>query len=87
VQLPNVLQSSDKLKFAEKSPRQTSAAYDSPGRLAVFNVEQVTLNRHVQIIERAKAKARAKQRRLFESRLRFSTYLTWSNLLKSPRPT
>jgi hypothetical protein len=42
----------------EKAPRQTSARLRfSPGRLAVFNVEQVTLNRHVQIIERAKAKS------------------------------
>jgi hypothetical protein len=51
----------------EKAPRQTGARLQfSNGRLAVFNVEQVTLNRHVQIYKEQKQKARAKQRRLFE---------------------
>ena len=41
----------------EKAPRQTSARLRfSRGRLAVFNVEQVTLNRHVRIIEKTKSK-------------------------------
>jgi len=50
----------------EKAPRQTGARLRfSPGRLAVFNVEQVTLNRHVQIIEEQKQKARAKTAQAF----------------------